>query len=101
MALPDPIPTTARYVLSVTPTAQGLQRNPAWRLGTSISVYNSAELDRRLGHVEAARAAGDISDVRVRELTEAERREAARAVADLRRRQRRDHTQARGHSRQR
>jgi hypothetical protein len=67
----------AQYVLSIIPTREGYAKNPAWRdFGTSVSVYSRAELDRRLEAAEAARQAGEISDVQWRELTAAELREA-------------------------
>ncbi|MBF6302271.1 hypothetical protein IU459_32730 [Nocardia amamiensis] len=93
---------TAKYVLSITPTEQGYATNPAWKLGTSISVYSREELERRLAAAKVAERAGEISAVSVRELTHAEQLEAERCRRlYVRRQQERARAQQRGHSRER
>ncbi|MGW4714833.1 hypothetical protein [Nocardia sp. NPDC004260] len=93
---------TAKYVLSITPTERGYENNPAWKLGTAISVYSRQELDTRLAAAKVAERAGEISAVSVRALTHAEQLEAERCRRlHVRRQQERARAQQRSHSRER
>ncbi|MFR9753972.1 hypothetical protein ACL02S_23435 [Nocardia sp. 004] len=90
-----------RYVLDVTPTAQGLDRNPYWQdFGTRSWLYDRYDLERRLERAEVERQTGDISAVTWREMTDAELREIEQRGRDYRQRLGRE-PHPRGHDRQR
>jgi hypothetical protein len=53
---------TARWLLHITPTAQGLVKHPTWKaLPGPIGVYEKADLDRRVREATLALNAGDIA----------------------------------------
>ncbi|WP_194838600.1 hypothetical protein [Nocardia sp. XZ_19_369] len=75
---PDP-----EYILTIVPTQQGYAKYPNWRLGGSVAVKDSDDLQRRKAAADKCITTGDISSYTIKKYRDLEEQQLTERLRQL------------------